>query len=244
MKRAGLVIASVLALSGCGGKDDKVSLDTDVNKASYAIGYKTGEQMKGRMDDLDLEAFIAGMRHGAQGDESSMKLSAEEMDAAIVAYQKKKYEEMEAEMKKASEDNETAGKAFREENAAKEGVKTLESGLQYEELATGDENAPTPGPQDTVVAHYHGTLIDGTVFDSSVERGEPATFPLDRVIPGWQEALTKMNVGDKWRIVLPPELAYGETGVGDKIGPNATLVFEVELLDVKKNEEKKADGKG
>lgn len=235
MKKAGLIVASVLALSAC-GESNKVTLDSDVNKASYAIGYKTGEQMKGRMDDLEFEAFIAGMRDAATGGEGDMRLTAEEMDEAITTYQQKKFAEMEAEMKKEADDNAAAGKTFRDENGAKEGVTTLENGLQYEVLASGEDGAVVPTLEDTVVAHYHGTLADGTVFDSSVERGEPATFPLNRVIQGWQEALTRMKVGDKWRIVIPPELGYGESGVGDVIGPNATLVFEVELLDVQKAE--------
>lgn len=123
------------------------------------------------------------------------------------------------------------GATFRAENAQREGVVTLPSGLQYEVLAEGD--GASPGPTDRVVTHYHGTLIDGTVFDSSVERGQPATFPVNGVIAGWTEALQLMQVGDKWRLVLPPELAYGERGAGARIGPGATLVFEVELLEVK-----------
>ncbi len=123
------------------------------------------------------------------------------------------------------------GATFQAENAQREGVVTLPSGLQYEVLAEGD--GATPGATDRVVTHYHGTLIDGTVFDSSVERGQPATFPVNGVIAGWTEALQLMQEGDKWRLVLPPELAYGERGAGQQIGPNATLVFEVELLEVK-----------
>ena len=234
MKKAGLIVASVLALSACG--ENSVSLDSDINKASYSIGYKTGQQMKGRMDDLDFEAFIAGMRQGAKGDGENMKLTAEEMDAAIAAYQQQKFEQMEADMKKDAEENLAKGEAFRKENGEKEGVTTLENGLQYEVITSGDGAQPTLN--DTVIAHYHGMLIDGTVFDSSVDRGEPATFPLGRVIEGWQEALTRMHVGDKWKVVIPPELGYGENGVGDAIGPNATLVFEVELLEVQKGDAK------
>lgn len=123
------------------------------------------------------------------------------------------------------------GTAFQAENAQREGVVTLPSGLQYEVLVEGD--GASPAATDSVVTHYHGTLIDGTVFDSSVERDQPATFPVNGVIAGWTEALQLMQVGDKWRLVIPPELAYGDRGAGAKIGPGATLVFEVELLEVK-----------
>ena len=123
-----------------------------------------------------------------------------------------------------------AGLAFLAENAKKEGVITLESGLQYEILTAGD--GPKPGPTQTVTCHYHGTLIDGRVFDSSVQRGKPAAFPLNRVISGWTEALQLMGVGSKWRLYLPPHLAYGDRQVSAEIGPNSTLVFEVELLGI------------
>ena len=123
-----------------------------------------------------------------------------------------------------------SGKTFMEENAARPEVTTTASGLQYEVLVEG--TGPMPSATDTVVTHYHGTLTDGTVFDSSVERGSPASFPVNRVIAGWTEALQMMGVGSKWRLVIPPELAYGERGAGAAIPPNATLVFEVELLEI------------
>lgn len=123
------------------------------------------------------------------------------------------------------------GAAFLAQNGQREEVVTLPSGLQYEVLAEGD--GASPGPTSTVTTHYHGTLIDGTVFDSSVQRGQPASFPVNRVIAGWTEALQLMQVGDKWRLFLPPELAYGDRGAGGAIGPGATLIFEVELLDVR-----------
>ncbi|PZP43026.1 MAG: peptidylprolyl isomerase [Pseudopedobacter saltans] len=128
--------------------------------------------------------------------------------------------------------NEEAGKAFLEENAKKESVVALPSGLQYEIIAEG--NGEKPGATDAVTCHYHGTLIDGTIFDSSVKRGQPATFPLNRVIKGWTEALQLMPVGSKWRLFLPSDLAYGSQQVSAEIGPNSTLIFEVELLDIKK----------
>lgn len=125
----------------------------------------------------------------------------------------------------------TDGAAFLEQNGQREEVVTLPSGLQYEVLAEGD--GATPGPTSMVTTHYHGTLIDGTVFDSSVRRGQPASFPVNGVIAGWTEALQLMQVGDKWRLYLPPELAYGDRGAGGVIGPGATLIFEVELLEVR-----------
>ncbi|WP_111655563.1 FKBP-type peptidyl-prolyl cis-trans isomerase [Isoalcanivorax indicus] len=230
MKKLGLVVA-VAALAACGQQDKggDVALDSDVQQASYAIGYRTGEQMYGNTDDLDLDAFLAGLRAGAKG-ETDLPLAAEDMDEAIVAYQQRKMSERESNMREQGNTNASVGEAFRAENAERDGVVTTESGLQYEVLESGDGQSPTLS--DSVVAHYHGTLVDGTVFDSSVERGEPATFPLGQVIRGWQEALQLMSVGDKWRIVLPPELAYGEHGAGADIGPQSTLVFEVELLDV------------
>lgn len=129
-----------------------------------------------------------------------------------------------------SKANLEAGEAFLAENAKKEGVVSLESGLQYEILQEG--SGARPGPTQTVTCHYHGTLIDGRVFDSSVQRGRPASFPLNRVISGWTEALQLMPVGSKWRLFLPPHLAYGERQVSAEIGPNSTLIFEVELLGI------------
>lgn len=230
MNKFALLIAGTVALTACGG--DKINLDNDDKKAAYALGFRTGEQMQGRMDDIDLDSFLAGMRTGAldQGDKALM--SPDTMDEVIMTFQQKKMEEQETEMIKEADENLAAGAKFRAEHAEKDGVKTTESGMQYEVLASG--KGASPAANDTVIAHYHGTLIDGTVFDSSVEREEPATFPLDRVIQGWQEALPMMKIGDKWSIVLPPHLAYGDQGAGGVIGPNATLIFEIELLDIEK----------
>ncbi|KQR92699.1 peptidylprolyl isomerase [Chryseobacterium sp. Leaf180] len=133
--------------------------------------------------------------------------------------------------KEQAEKNLNAGKAFLEENAKREGVITLPSGLQYEIMKEGD--GEKPGPRSTVKCHYHGTTIEGKVFDSSVKRGTPASFPLNRVISGWTEALQLMSVGSKWKLFLPPNLAYGEEQISKEIGPNSTLIFEVELLGIK-----------
>jgi FKBP-type peptidyl-prolyl cis-trans isomerase FklB len=137
---------------------------------------------------------------------------------------------MQAKEAEAGAKNIKAGEAFLAENAKKDGVKTTASGLQYKVVKSG--SGKTPGLNDTVKVHYHGTLIDGTVFDSSVDRGEPVTFPVNGVIPGWTEALQLMKVGDKWQLVIPAKLAYGENGAGGKIGPNSVLQFDVELLAI------------
>jgi FKBP-type peptidyl-prolyl cis-trans isomerase FklB len=152
------------------------------------------------------------------------------MRETLNAFQKQTMSKMEAKQKVDGEKNVKEGEAFLAANGKKDGVKTLASGLQYKVIKTG--TGKTPKATDTVKVHYHGTLTDGTVFDSSVERGEPATFPVNGVIPGWIEALQLMKEGDKWQLVIPPKLAYGERGAGGKIGPNSVLVFDVELLSI------------
>lgn len=235
MKKLGLILLGSVVLAGCGDKQE-VKLESDDQKASYAIGFKTGEQMQGRMGEelgMDVDAFLAGMGDGMRGGEER-QFSDEELEEILTAFQERKMEEQQAAMEQELAENEAKGAKYREENAARDEVTETESGLQYEVLTAGEEGAASPAAEDTVKVHYHGTLIDGTVFDSSVDRGEPATFPLGGIIKGWQEALPMMKVGDKWRIVLPPALAYGEAGAGSMIGPNETLVFEVELLEVVK----------
>jgi FKBP-type peptidyl-prolyl cis-trans isomerase len=155
-------------------------------------------------------------------------MTVEEADQVIRRY-------FEAEGEREGQENLENGNAFLEKNKAREGVVTTPSGLQYEILTEGE--GPKPTAEDQVRAHYHGTLIDGTVFDSSVDRGEPAVFALNQVIPGWTEALQLMPVGSKWKIYLPSDLAYGERGGGPTIGPNSTLIFEVELLEIVKDDE-------
>jgi FKBP-type peptidyl-prolyl cis-trans isomerase FklB len=231
MRKITLILATA-TLAACGQSQDSgiTSLEDEKQTASYAIGYRTGEQMEGRADDLHLEAFIAGLRAGATGDSNPL-IAEDEMDDALMAYQQQQYEKMQSEMASRGADNRKAGDQFRAENAERGEVTTLESGLQYEVLASGD-GGPNPTIDDTVRAHYHGTLVYGSVFDSSVERDEPAVFPLAHVIEGWQEALQMMSVGDKWRIVIPPEMAYGDQEAGGRIPPGSTLIFDVELLEI------------
>ncbi len=158
-------------------------------------------------------------------------MSDEEMRTVMTAYQKEISQKQAEAAKIAAEKNKKEGDAFLAANKAKEGVITLPSGLQYKILKEGNGKKPTDA--DTVQVHYRGTLIDGTEFDSSIKRGQPASFPVKQIIPGWREALKLMPVGSKWQLFIPPELAYGARGAGGDIGPNATLIFEVELLAIK-----------
>lgn len=204
----------------------EVQLSTDEQKASYGFGLQFGEQLRRNdFDGLDVEAVLAGIQHWYGHREAA--LSDAEINPSyqvIQARQKEKADEL------ASKRDALAEK-FLAANAAREGVSTTASGLQYEVLEAG--NGASPGPQANVVTHYHGTLVDGTVFDSSVQRGEPAEFGVHQVIPAWTEALQMMSVGDKWRIACPPQLAYGERGAGDAIPPNTALVFEIHLIEIK-----------
>lgn len=234
MKKLGLVVVA-LALTACG--QDKVNLDTTSQQASYTLGYKSGEQLKMTAPDIDVDAFVAGLRAGATGDnvaldDEQMEKALEDFREEMMAKAQERMEKAQAEFAKKAPENLAKAEAFLEENAEKEGVVTLESGVQYIVEKSGDANGASPTLNDMVVAHYTGTLLDGTVFDSSVERGQPATFPLGSVIEGWQVSLVNMHVGDKWKLFIPPALAYGESGAGDQIGPNELLTFEVELIDV------------
>ncbi|WP_290523867.1 FKBP-type peptidyl-prolyl cis-trans isomerase [Alcanivorax sp.] len=245
MKKLGIVLAGTVLLAACG--QEKAELDTDNQKGSYALGFVSAEQMQ-QLGVLDKEAFIAGLKDGLQENPQG-ELTDEEMQAALQAFQQRVMEAQQEKMKEAMEQqqkdmeeagakNKEEGAAFLEENAQRDGVTVTESGLQYEVLTAGEEGARSPTLEDTVEVHYHGTLPDGTVFDSSVERGQPASFGLKQIVKGWQEALPMMKEGDKWKIVLPPELGYGEQGAGpgSDIGPNQVLIFEIELLDVKGDE--------
>ena len=229
MKKLGIVLAGTVLLAACGQESAEVK--TDDQKASYALGFRSAEQMRS-LENLDLDAMVAGLRDGFD-EKGESRLGDEDLDQLIRDFQGRM---MAAQQKKVEEEagkNLEASEKFLAENAERDGVTVTDSGMQYEVLASGEEGAASPTLNDTVEVHYHGTLPDGTVFDSSVERDQPATFGLQQIIPGWQEALPMMKEGDKWKIVLPPSLAYGEQGAGGDIGPNQALIFEIELLDVK-----------
>lgn len=201
-----------------------VVLDNDKKKFSYALGYQIAQNLVSKGALLDPDAFAKATQDAFSG--KPPVLSADEIKAVAARIQKKalkKHGEV-------SNKNLVAGKKFLAENAKKEGVKTLDSGLQYKVLIEGEGDTPTAS--STVVAHYEGRLTNGTVFDSSIKRGSPATFPVKGVIKGWQEALQLMPIGSKWQVYIPTDLAYGEKGAGGSIGPNEALVFDIELISI------------
>ena len=224
------LVAGTFFLGSCNNfKSSKVQLKTLADSAAYAIGIDIGNNIKKNLPtapggkDLDQKIILAAFTSALNGDSS--QIAAAKVAACTQSYFMKAQQ---LEAGKASE----VGKKFLDDNAKRSGVKTTASGLQYEILKEG--NGAKPVATDTVVVHYHGTTVEGKVFDSSVDRKKPATFPVNQVIPGWTEALQLMPVGSKWKLVIPAALAYGERGAGADIKPNSVLVFEVELLEIKK----------
>lgn len=208
-------------------QDQPVNLDTSVKKSSYALGFDIGSNLTEGEMNIDTDILLRGLKDALEKNDPLM--TQDEQFEALMALQQ---EFMQAQMEKAqaqSEANIEQGSQFMEEFRGMDGVQETESGILYRIINEGD--GEVPGPTDTVTVHYHGTLVDGTVFDSSIERGEPATFPLNQVIPGWTEILQMMPVGAKWEVVIPPDQAYGEQQAGQLIGPNSTLMFEIELLE-------------
>lgn len=201
--------------------------ETPKEKVSYGIGVDAARNFRQGDLDLDPEMLIRGLRDGFAGERILM--TDDEIRASLTALQRELEEKQAAEQKARTEKNRAAGEAFLAANRTAEGVVALPSGLQYRVLTPGEGKRPTP--EDTVTVHYRGTLIDGSEFDSSYQRGEPAEFALGQIIAGWKEALPLMPVGSKWRLFLPPALAYGERGMG-AIEPYSVLVFEVELLSI------------
>tara|TARA_Y100000385_G_scaffold212272_1_gene220487 strand:+ start:252 stop:926 length:675 start_codon:yes stop_codon:yes gene_type:complete len=219
-----IILSSLILFLACKTEKPKesASLITELDSVSYSLGVNIGENIKKQFENINLDNFEAGIKDVLEK-ELETKISDNQAQAIINSYFSKK-------QKKESESMIEEGANYLQENAKKEGVTTLPSGLQYEVI--NDGTGPMPTIEDNVTTHYHGTLIDGTVFDSSVDRGEPASFPVGGVIKGWTEALQLMSVGSKWKLHVPYDLAYGERGAGAQIGPYSTLIFEVELISI------------
>lgn len=218
-----VAVLAVFTIVSCNSQNmENVKLESEIDSLSYSLGVNVGQNIKAQgVESLNADAFAKAITDVYGGEE--LAINESEAGQIIQTYfsvlQAKKSEGVVAE-----------GRAFLAENAKKKGIVTLESGLQYEIINNGDGVSPTIN--DQVTTHYHGTLINGDVFDSSVDRGEPVAFPVGGVIKGWTEALQLMKVGSKWRLYVPSDLAYGERGAGPKIGPHTTLIFEVELLKI------------
>ena len=219
----------VLVVSPPVAADERSPIRTDQQMFSYTLGYQIGGQLAAQIRegglDLDPDAFAQAIADVLSGRPTAM--TAAQMEAALEMRQQQE----KVRQNDAAETGRPRGEAFQAEYCQRHGVVTIASGVQYRVIETGEGRSP--GPADTVVVHYVGRLIDGTEFDSSRDRGTPATFSLGGIIPGWQEALQLMREGDTWEVVIPSELAYGARGAGTSIGPNETLVFEIELISVK-----------
>jgi FKBP-type peptidyl-prolyl cis-trans isomerase FklB len=225
-----LAVAGIVLLAAQASAEEAPALKTQKERMSYGIGVDNARNFQRLGFDLDLDALIRAMRDVYSG--GKLLMSEEDLRAMRSAYQAELKTRQASAGRKVAEENKKAGAAFLAANKDKEGVVTLPSGLQYKILKAGDGKTPTDA--DTVECHYRGTLLDGTEFDNSYTKERPAKFTLKRgIIDGWREALKLMPVGSKWQLFVPPQLAYGENGTGRYVGPNATLVYELELLAIK-----------
>jgi FKBP-type peptidyl-prolyl cis-trans isomerase len=226
------VMIMLTYLAGCAPEEassaSELKLDTSKNRISYTIGVNIGQDFKSQNMDVDPDLLLMGLKDTLSGKE--LQLTEEEMVQEIQNFQQEMQVKMAAEMEAKAAENKAAGEAYLAENAKQEGVVVTESGLQYKIIEPGQGDSP--GPADVATVHYRGTLIDGTQFDSSYDRNEPAVFGVGGVIAGFSEALQLMPVGSHYRFVVPGDLAYGPGGSGQTIGPNATLIFEIELLEI------------
>lgn len=241
MKKALLALAMTGIVAGCSTPPEtpeQPKLESTDQKVSYGMGLVLGERMGNDLPDLQMDQFLEGIQHGHAGDEEAKRMSREEVQQALMTYQQQLQEEQSKQIEDLAQKNKDAGEAFLAENGARENVETTESGLQFEVLEEG--NGEKPAATDTVEVHYTGELLSGEVFDSSRERGEPVTFGLNQVIPGWTEGLQLMSEGARYKLYIPSELAYGPGG-NRAIGPNETLVFDVELLNINPQDDKAAD---
>jgi len=228
MKRALVAMTFLTLIIGLCMAGEATEIRDENDRIGYSIGYQIGGDFKRQGVDLKSDLVVQGMRDAVQG--AKPLLTPEEMNRTLVELKRKVTAAQQEERKMAAEKSRAGGEAFLAENARKEGVVTLPSGLQYKILKDGA--GASPQATDNVTVHYRGTLIDGTEFDSSHKRNQPATFRVNGVIRGWTEALQMMKPGAKWQLFIPAKLAYGERGAGSTIPPNSTLIFEVELLKV------------
>jgi len=229
MKYLVITLLSIAFLFSVCHAQEKLELKDQKDKESYSLGYQFGQNLKFQGVDINLDVYTSGIKDALGGKEPQM--SHEDIRAAIMELQRRITAERQKEMKEMAAKNLEVGKKFLAENQKKEGIKTLPSGLQYKVMTEG--SGKTPQATDTVTVNYKGNLIDGTEFDSSYKRGQPASFQVNGVIKGWTEALQLMKEGSKWQLFIPSDLAYGEGGAGRTIPPNSTLIFEVELISVK-----------
>jgi len=226
----GMAVLVLVLWAGTVAAGDAPAFKDEKQKWSYAIGMDVANTLKRQFIEVDPEFVAKGLRDVTAGGKTL--LTDQEARETLMGLQRELMAKAEERHRAIGEKNKKEGEAFLAENRKKEGVVALPSGLQYRVLKEGD--GPIPTDNDVVETHYRGTLIDGTEFDSSYRRGQPASFPVRGVIPGWTEALKLMKVGSKWQLFIPPELAYGARGAGRDIGPNATLIFDIELLGIRK----------
>lgn len=225
-----IVVMAILGFSilGCSPEKKQVTVQTQEEKVSYAIGLDIGKDIQNQSLGLDQELLIEGIKDGLSGNKPL--IANQEIEQTRTNFLKTRQVGIENEQARIAEWNLQEGKAFLAENSAKDGVVTLPSGLQYKIIKPG--TGISPKAEDNVKVHYRGYFLDGAEFENSYTQERPAVFPLKRVIPGWTEALQLMKEGAKWELFVPSDLAYGERGAGQKIGPNRTLIFEIELLDI------------
>jgi len=224
-----ITVTFLFTLTSC-AQDEVKELKDQKEKVSYSIGLDVGRNLKNQKIEVDPKILAQGIKDAIE--DKKPLLTEDEIAQVMAQFQQEHYAQQEKEKAEISEKNKAEGQKFLEENKKNKDVVTLPSGLQYKVVKSGSGNSPSL--TDKVKTHYVGKFLDGTEFDNSVKRGEPAEFPVNGVIKGWTEALQKMKVGDKWILYVPPDLAYGEQGAGNVIPPNATLIFEVELLSIEK----------
>jgi len=224
-----IAVMTVLLLAAPAAAADSAAMGTQKKKVSYGIGVDLARNFTRMGVEFDVDTLAEGMKDALSG--RKLLMTDEELRTTLTAYQTELKEKQMQAMNTMAAENKKTGDAFLAENKTKEGVVVLPSGLQYKVLKAGDGRKPTA--TDSVECHYRGTLINGTEFDSSYKTGQPATFKVSGLIPGWTEALKLMPAGSKWQLFVPPELAYGARGAGRDIGPNTTLIFDLELIAVK-----------